>query len=267
MEDCCARIENILREVVGGPGAPLPPAAALASALDQAAPMIRRLAAAMEKKKRVATNPAFVRGAKLPALAAVLGARLLLGVLETLPPGSKAQRRHLSRHARACRRFLKANPAYWHYHRLGHTHLDRLYFAPGGTIPAGLPLMWDECPVASGHEWVLAAVAAHEALAVRLDAARDALEGGAPVPRLPWAAGKADIVELAYALHAGGVFGPRATLREILAVFESAFGVRVDQPSRVFLELRARRGPRARFLALLGEALRRRMEEADEGRP
>jgi hypothetical protein len=81
-----------------------------------------------------------------------------------------------------------------------------------------------------------------------------------------WTGSKVALIELLYALHTEGVFNHgNADLKEVANIFEAAFNVDLGQYHRTFLEIRARKSERAKFLSSLKEKLLVRMEEADEG--
>ena len=80
-----------------------------------------------------------------------------------------------------------------------------------------------------------------------------------------WTGSKVALVELIYALHAEGIFNYGKTeLKEIANAFETAFEVDLGQFNRKFLEIRARKSDRAKFLNGLKEKLILRMDSADE---
>jgi hypothetical protein len=80
-----------------------------------------------------------------------------------------------------------------------------------------------------------------------------------------WTGSKVALVELIYALHAEGVFNHgSAELKEVVTVFESAFDIELGQFNRAFLEIRARKSERTKFLNTLKEKLIWRMDDADD---
>lgn len=77
--------------------------------------------------------------------------------------------------------------------------------------------------------------------------------------RLNWTGSKVALVELLYALHSGGYFNNGAyVLKEVVAYFESVFNVDLGQYHRVFIEIKARKSDKARFINVLKEVLLKR---------
>jgi len=80
-----------------------------------------------------------------------------------------------------------------------------------------------------------------------------------------WTGSKVALIELIYALHTEGVFNQGASeLKEVATFFEEAFEVDLGQFNRTFLEIRARKSERTKFLNTLKEKLILRMDDADE---
>jgi hypothetical protein len=86
-----------------------------------------------------------------------------------------------------------------------------------------------------------------------------------PNVKMTWTGSKVALVELMYALHTEGVFNNGAAdLKEIAEYFEHIFEIDLGQYRRVFLEIRARKNDRTKFLTTLNESLQKRMENSDE---
>jgi len=66
-------------------------------------------------------------------------------------------------------------------------------------------------------------------------------------------------------LHTAGVFNRGAAdLKQIVAVFEQSFQIKLGDVYRSFLEIRSRKMDATKFLSSLKHLLQRRMYEADE---
>jgi hypothetical protein len=80
-----------------------------------------------------------------------------------------------------------------------------------------------------------------------------------------WTGSKVALIELIYALHTEGVFNyGTSELKEVTTFFETAFNIDLGQFNRTFLEIRARKSERTKFLNTLKEKLILRMDDADE---
>lgn len=80
-----------------------------------------------------------------------------------------------------------------------------------------------------------------------------------------WTGSKVALIELVYALHSEGVFNNGASdLKDIVEYFETVFNIDLGQYRRVFLEIRARKSDRTKFLNTLNQVLIKRMDNTDE---
>lgn len=86
-----------------------------------------------------------------------------------------------------------------------------------------------------------------------------------PNIKLTWTASKVALIELMYALHTEGAFNNGAVdLKEIAEYFEYVFEIDLGQYRRTFLEIRARKNDRTKFLATLNDSLQKRMDNQDD---
>ena len=82
---------------------------------------------------------------------------------------------------------------------------------------------------------------------------------------LQWTGSKVALVELIYALHTEGVFNNgTAPLHEICSTVQELLNLEIKQFHRIYLEIRARKSERTKFLCSLRNNLLHRMEQADE---
>ncbi len=80
-----------------------------------------------------------------------------------------------------------------------------------------------------------------------------------------WTGSKVALTELLYALHSEGVFNNGAVdLKNIVEYFEQIFEIDLGQYRRAFLEIRARKSDRTKFITSLNETLIKRMDNADD---
>ena len=86
-----------------------------------------------------------------------------------------------------------------------------------------------------------------------------------PNMKMVWTGSKVSLIEIMYALHTEGVFNNGAAdLKDIAEYFEHIFEIDLGQYRRAFLEIRARKSDKTKFIATLNEALLKRMENSDE---
>ena len=82
---------------------------------------------------------------------------------------------------------------------------------------------------------------------------------------LKWTASKTALTELIYALYSHGVFNNGNTdIKLIAKTFEEAFNIELGNFYHTFMELKARKINRTKFLDNLCEALIKKMDEQDE---
>src|SRR5690606_21653663 len=83
---------------------------------------------------------------------------------------------------------------------------------------------------------------------------------------LNWTGSKTALTELIYALYEQGVFNNgNADIKLIAKTFETAFNIDLGDFYHTFMELKARKINRTKFLDSLCEALIKKMDEQDEG--
>ena len=82
---------------------------------------------------------------------------------------------------------------------------------------------------------------------------------------LKWTASKTALTELIYALYSQSVFNNGNTdIKLIAKAFEDAFNIELGDFYHTFMELKARKMNRTKFLDNLCEALIKKMDEQDE---
>src|SRR5690606_19374148 len=80
-----------------------------------------------------------------------------------------------------------------------------------------------------------------------------------------WTGSKAALTELIYGLHSHGVFNNGNTdIITIVRFFENSFNIDLGDFYHTFLELKARKMNRTKFLDSLRDALIKKMDEQDE---
>lgn len=170
--------------------------------------------------------------------------------------------------------YFNENLEFYRYYRTGNNAIDKKYFLRGRyDLKLTLDSFYFQADqrFSTSHDYKVAKILANDAIKVFLESEIQKLESKIENSTFPyhrknyiWTGTKVALVELIYALHAEGTFNNGAIeLKEVVTIFESAFEIDLGQFSRVFLEIRARKSERTKFLNNLKEKLIRRMDDAD----
>ncbi|UPT70984.1 MAG: RteC domain-containing protein [Flavobacterium sp. JAD_PAG50586_2] len=171
--------------------------------------------------------------------------------------------------------FFNENLEFYRYYRTGNQTLDNKYFVRGKfDVKLTLDSFYFQADqrFSTSHDYKVAKILANDALKVFLESEMQKLDEIQTSQSIndnhkgqSWTGSKVALIELIYALHAEGVFNNgQSELKEVVKSFESAFGVDLGQFHRVFLEIRARKSERTKFLNSLKDKLVLRMDDADE---
>jgi hypothetical protein len=171
--------------------------------------------------------------------------------------------------------FFNDNIEFYRYYRTGNQTLDIKYFMRGKyDLKLTLDSFYFQADqrFSTSHDYKVAKILANDAIKIFIETEMLKLStkprNVTPSTSLTlhkWTGSKVALIELIYALHAEGVFNNGNTeLKELVKSFESAFGIELGQFNRVFLEIRARKSERTKFLNALKDKLILRMDYADE---
>ncbi len=190
-------------------------------------------------------------------------------ITASMPPEALTARRKFVRtELRTLRQYFARHTDFHRYIRSGSSYLDHLYFTRKHfdlrLVPDHFFLQADRT-FSSSHDYILARLHACERLGTFLTDQIDKNQHErCEVSRQKWTGSKVGLIELLYALHTEGVFNHgKADLKEIAILFEQAFQVDLGQYHRTFLEIRARKQERTKFLNSISERLTARMDDAD----
>ncbi|MBL7886834.1 MAG: RteC domain-containing protein [Flavobacterium sp.] len=165
---------------------------------------------------------------------------------------------------------------FYQYYRSGSTYLDYKYFQRGKfDIKLALDNYYFETDTtfSTSHDFKVAQILANDLLQLYLENQLIMIENKdttektqrKPNVKMTWTSPKVSLTELIYALHTEGVFNNGAAdLKEIAEYFEHIFEIDLGQYRRAFLEIRARKNDKTKFITTLNEALLKRMENSDE---
>ncbi len=193
------------------------------------------------------------------------------------PFGSKkALRKYYKAELTKLEIYFTENLDFYKYYRTGNRNLDNKYFIRGKhDVRHTLDSFYFQADqrFSTSHDYKVARILANDTIKIYLETEISKLENkedpntvATPFRKIQkWTGSKVALVELIYALHTEGVFNNGASeLKEVTTFFENAFDVDLGQFNRTFLEIRARKSERTKFLNVLREKLILRMDDADE---
>lgn len=203
-------------------------------------------------------------------------------IIETHKPhgGEKALRKYLNNELQTLKQFFDKNLDFYKYYRTGSDYLDHKYFLRGKhDIKLSIDSFYFETDqrFSTSHDFKTAKIIANDQIQVYLETElanieRKELKAQSnlksellPKSTIFWTGSKIALIELLYAFHADGSFNNgKAELKQIADFIENSFGVELGQFNRTFLELRARKTGRTKYLDALKDKLIKRMDDADE---
>lgn len=190
--------------------------------------------------------------------------------------GNKILKKYYNNELLKLKAFFDNELEFYQYFRSGSTYLDYKYFLRGEfDIKLALDSYYFESDMsfATSHDFKVATILANDLIELYLENQLLMLENNEnseksqrkPNVKLTWTGSKVALIELIYALHTEGVFNNGAAdLKDIAEYFEHTFEIDLGQYRRVFLEIRARKSDRTKFLTTLNDSLQKRMENSDD---
>ena len=191
--------------------------------------------------------------------------------IETKKPyGEKQIKKFLNKELNKLKKFFDSNIDFYKYYRSGNSFLDENFFIRGKhDIRVWLDTFYFEADhrFSTSHDYKVAKILANDLIQVYLE---DQLnnkhykKANSKSP-LSWTGSKTALTELIYALYAQGVFNNGNTdIKLIAKTFESTFNINLGDFYHTFMELKARKINRTKFLDILCEALIKKMDEQNE---
>ena len=192
--------------------------------------------------------------------------------IETKRPrgGDKIIRKYLNIELSKIKRYFDANLEFYKYYRTNSTHLDNKYFVRGKhDIKLSLDTYYFEADhnFTTSHDYKVDKIIANDLIQVYLE---DQLNNNSQKriwenPPLNWTGSKTSLIELIYSLHSqGSIDNGNADIKIIAKTFENMFNIDLGDFYHSYLELKARKMNRTKFLDSLRDALIKRMDEQDE---
>lgn len=186
------------------------------------------------------------------------------------------QLRFLEKKIERINKFFNRNWDFVHYMEQELTYMDRQYFTRDNLV---FPLyaLPEACYLDpkffTSHDMLWARV---KGLTTFIDYLQDriktlkalkanSLTKGRSQKKLVWSASKTAMVELIYALHSSLVIDHgKEEIKGIASAFEEVFEVRLDNIYKTFMEIKARKGIRGRFLEELVQRFNEKMDRDDD---
>lgn len=192
------------------------------------------------------------------------------------PFGSKkAIRKYLNLELMKLQAFYDENKEFYKYYRTDNKSLDHKYFLRGKhDLRHTLDSFYFQADnrFSTSHDYKVAKILANEKIKtyieteiLKLEQKEKTNSNNTNTKTQKWTGSKVGLIELIYALHTEGVFNNGTSeLKEVATFFETTFNIDLGQFNRAFLEIRARKSERTKFINTLKEKLILRMEDADE---
>lgn len=184
--------------------------------------------------------------------------------------GEKVTEGYLNNELLKIKNFFDNNIDFYKYYRTNSTYLDHKYFIRGKhDIKLTLDTVYFETDhrFSTSHDYKVAKIIANDLIQLYLE---DQLNNTNQkktyeTSQLNWTGSKTALAELIYALHSQGVFdNGNVDIKVIAKTFERAFNINLGDFYHTFMELKARKINRTKFLDGLRENLIRKMDEQDE---
>lgn len=186
------------------------------------------------------------------------------------PNETKSAKKYFNTELKKLKRFFDNNLEFYKYYRTNNTFIDDQLFLRGKyDIKLNLDTIYFETDHSFSTivDYKAAKILANDLIQVYLE---DQLNNkhykkANNKSPLSWTASKTALTELIYALYSQGVFNNGNTdIKLIAKTFEDAFNIELGDFYHTFMELKARKINRTKFLDNLCEALIKKMDEQDE---
>ena len=185
------------------------------------------------------------------------------------PYGNKRTKKYFVKELKKLKRFFENNLDFYKYYRSNNSFFDEQFFVRGKhDIRLWLDTFYFEADhrFSTSHEYKVTKIIANDLIQVYLeDRLNNINVKKVSDNSLIWTASKTALTELIYALYSHGAFNNGNTEIKLIAkTFEDAFNIELGDFYHTFMELKARKINRTKFLDRLCEALIKKMDEQDE---
>tara|TARA_R110000868_G_scaffold400434_1_gene674879 strand:+ start:320 stop:1159 length:840 start_codon:yes stop_codon:yes gene_type:complete len=189
---------------------------------------------------------------------------------------SKFQVKYLNNQINKLQVFFNDNLEFYRYYRRGASALDEQYFVRGKSdlrSPTESFHFFTDEQFSTCQDSTVATIMAYDMLIVYLQQEIKSLETHEVNPKINpmkqisklfWTGSKTELIELIYALHSSGAINSgTADIKEMASLFEQMFNIDLGNYYHTFIEIRARKCSKTKFLDKLIEALGKRFDESD----
>ena len=180
------------------------------------------------------------------------------------PYGAKSTKKYFNKELKKLKRFFDHNIDFYKYYRSNNTIIDeKIFVRENHDIRLWLDTVYFEADhrFSTSHDYKVAKILANDLIQVYLeDRLNNINQKKGSDDSLNWTASKSALTELIYALYSHGVFGNK-NIKLIARTFETAFNIDLGDFYHTFMELKARKVKRTKFLDSLCEALMKKMDE------
>lgn len=202
--------------------------------------------------------------------------------IETQKPqgGQKILKKYLLSELKTIHAFYKKNADLYKYHRSKSTYLDNEYYVRGRS-PVFTKMdsfFYDsDQRFSTLQDYKIAKIISNQKLQDYLESEIIAIKNPTIQQNkvtisqvnhkspIYWSGSKTALIELMYALHTTNcINNGKAELKQIAEFIEQSFHISLGQFNRVFLEIRARKMGRTKFIDTLKDELIKRMDLADD---
>jgi len=190
---------------------------------------------------------------------------------------SKFQIKYLNNQINKLQVFFNDNLEFYHYYRRGATTLDEEYFIRGKSdlrLPTESFHFFVDEQFSTCQDTTVSTIIAYDMLIVYLQQEIEKLQSNTDTKINPmkqsssqlfWTGSKTELIELIYALHSSGTINSgTADIKELATMFEQVFNIELGNYYHTFIEIRARKSSKTKFLDWLTEVLIRRFKDSDE---
>lgn len=190
--------------------------------------------------------------------------------------GNRVSKKYYQNELQKLKAYFDSELDFYKYYRSGSIYLDHKYFLRGNfDIKLALDSYYFETDssYSTSHDFKVARILANDLIQLYLEDKLITIDNkdlGEKTQRKPnikvaWTGSKVALTELIYALHSEGVLNNGAAdLKSIAEYFEHTFDIDLGQYRRTFLEIRARKNDKTKFISTLNDTLLKRMENSDE---
>lgn len=206
-----------------------------------------------------------------PAIVAKLIYYNAIYKIETKKPyGAKPIKKYLNKELKKLKKFFDNNIDFYKYYRNHHSFLDEKMFVRGEhDIKLWLDTHYfqSDHSFSTSHSYIVAKIIANDLIQVYIEDQITIIhqKGKADNSVLAWTASKTALTELIYALYLKGVFNSgNSDIKLIARTFEDTFNICLGDFYHTFMELKARKINRTKFLDSLSETLIKKMDKKDE---